>query len=127
MILKGLHARDHHFKEAAEVVLSDAADRHQLDDTIDCHLEVIVVLRIELFEYHLDYGCVLREKILEDFRWESEADPSQEGVHQSILKESHLARISSLVGQQGRDVESPLVEDGLENVGAGVRVEEVVV
>jgi hypothetical protein len=75
VILKGLHAGDYHIEKAAEVVLSDTTDRHQLDDAIDSHLEVVVVLSIEFFEYHLNYGCVLREKILEDFRWESEADP----------------------------------------------------
>ena len=44
MFLKGLNAKNHDVEEVGEVILSDTADAHQLYDTVNCHLEVFVIL-----------------------------------------------------------------------------------
>ena len=85
MFLKGLNAKNHDVEEVGEVILSDTADAHQLYDTVNCHLEVFVILWIKLFEYHLHHSSVLREEIFEDFCGKGEANPSQESVHKPIL------------------------------------------
>ena len=53
--------------EFCKVILSDPADGHELYNSLDSNVQVVLILRRELLKYEFDHGGVLRKQISKHF------------------------------------------------------------